>query len=396
MNIRASLQEAIAIYRQGRLEESLEFSIGLLSQKSNSWQEQQMRWQLVPEVRNLIAACLHKLGRCDEALSQMQAVVDTCPDVAEVHLTLGLYLLHAGQFERGWDEYEWRHQVEAINTSLLPGVQWQGEDLHGKTILVSFEQGFGDCIQFSRYLPRIKEQAERVVLKCQSQISSLFENQPYIDSVVNAPDESLRYDFYVNICSLAKIFAARPGNIPPPDVFQQLPDDRREYWQSHMDSPGFKIGIAWSGRPSLEDDINRSTRLDYFLRFLGIPNVQLFSLQLHDPIPDAPEALHQLGAEISNFEDTAAIMQELDLIVSVDTVVAHLGATLGVDTCIVLPFVEEWRWVHGATPHDARENELFKFGCAWYPDIKIFKQASRGDWEEVFDRVERYIVQKCR
>ena len=386
----ATYAQAIAAYDAGRLDDALNACEALLAERPRPWRTTQNLWQ----IRTLKATCLHKLGRAAEALAESETIFSACQGTPEVHFNHSLMLLFAGEFERGWREFEWRRKIPAMGTPTMPAPEWHGEDPAGKTILIVSEQGFGDCIQFARYLPLIRERADRLIFCVPPALIPLFENEPYLDLVTNTIGPDTQFDAYANVCSLALLFGATADSVPPPALAADLPASRNEEWRARTGRGQINIGIAWSGDSTLENDSRRSAELADFLSLLDVPGTHLYSLQLHAPIADAPPRLHQLGTELRDFADTAAIVRQLDLVVSVDTALAHLAASLGQRTWIVLPDVEEWRWVDHSGRHDASGPNGAVGACMWYPEARLFRQSRRGDWAGVMERVRQTLLEK--
>ena len=403
-NLPDAYQQALASFHEGRLEDALSMSERLRDRLSQDlsglspqqWQQYQRLLNLQQKTLELAISCFHALGQNDEAIAYSHKLLRLNPDNPEAHCKLAYYLLYAGEFAAGWEEFEWRHRMPSRRIPYLETKnRWQGENLPGETLLVLCQQGFGDAIQFARYLPMARERVGRLVFHCRRPLAPLFEGVPYIDELmVEVIRHDTPIDAYTNICSLAKIFAADPTNVPPPLTLREPPNALKRRWQSRLTREGFNIGIAWSGSSMRDDDASRPGRLEDFQRLLGIPGVHLYSLQLHERIDALPENFHQLGTEIGDFADTAAIIGQLDLVISVDTALAHLALTMRRETWVVLPMVTDWRWVGYAVDGSSGRCPDSDRGCIWYPEARMFKQRTRCDRHDVMERVVRALHER--
>jgi hypothetical protein len=175
--------------------------------------------------------------------------------------------------------------------------------------------------------------------------------------------------------------------VPLPMIIRDISDDLLRRWKSRLSETGYNIGIAWSGGSMQNENTFRPGRLEDFLRLLDIPGINLYSLQLHEEMEAMPENFHQLGTEIRDFADTAAIIQQLDLVISVDTALAHLALTMRRETWVILPMATDWRWVSYAMDGSFSRNPDTSQGCIWYPEARMFKQKTRLDRQDVMNQV---------
>lgn len=346
---------------------------------------------------HILSVITHRQGQHQQAFEYIKKALALKPNEPEIHYSFALLLLLMGHFEQGWQEYEWRLKIKNFKHLLLPLPRWEGESLNGKKLLLLCEQGYGDNIQFSRYLPLVKKCGAHITLGCPLPLQHLFSTLPEIDELSERiTPATQQFDAYNSLASLPKIFNTNLSNMPPPTHGLNLDKNHLKKWEKEIPQTGLRIGIVWAGRPGHENDRNRSCRLDDFLPLADIPNTHLISLQMqHELIspsdmpidiptaisPDIP--LIHLGDRITDFADTAAIIHHLDLIISVDTSLAHLAATLGKETWVLLPFVPEWRWL------------LDRDDSPWYPKhMKLFRQTKIGDWKHVFEDRVKPAVQK--
>jgi hypothetical protein len=304
------------------------------------------------------------------------------------HLSL-LYLLQ-GRFEEGLKLYENRFdgaEARFFRTTKaqfkeLQGLKrWEGESLNGKSLLILTEQGAGDIIMMMRYLPLLKERgAKRLVVWCEPSLRRLFQSMSVVDEVVslNEPLTIDGLDFYCPIMSLPRIFQTRLESIPDNVPYLIVPDEMKKPWRVRLDSTrGLKVGLVWAGS-GLHLRDQRSIPLRKFSPLTAIEGVQLVSLQKGEPA----EQLKETGWNCpdwmemcDDFLDTAALVAELDLVISVDTSVAHLVGALGKPVWLLLRFESDWRWL------------LDREDSPWYPGMKIFRQTDPGEWDAVIIRV---------
>jgi Flp pilus assembly protein TadD len=319
--------------------------------------------------------------RYDEALACYDRALDLNPGFAEVHFNRAWILLLREQFKEGWLEYEWRLRqpawvAGAHGRIALP--QWQGEPFPGRRLLVYDEQGFGDSIQFARYLPLVKALGGSVIFETRPELLPLFRTLQGVDRLVarrSIARPAAEADAYVALLSLPRLFGTDARTVPWAGPYVKADPFRRERWGARLGGPAFRIGIAWSGS---QVDPLRACPPAFFALLRRFPGIGLYSLQKDLPpaagVKDIAGIVH-LGGEFNDFADTAAVIDHLDLVVSVDTAVAHLSGAMGKPTWLLLPYTADWRWL------EKREK------TPWYPTMRLFRQKNWGDWQEVFDRV---------
>ena len=292
------------------------------------------------------------------------------PDLAEAHWNLALALLATGDFERGWQEHEWRWRANVIGPEQsFRQPLWLGaEDLTGKTILLHNEQGLGDALQFVRYAPQVRQRGARVVLRVQRPLLSLMAGLAGADHVIAEGDALPEFDYHCPLLSLPLAFGTHLQNIPAGIPYLHPAADRLAKWQSILgERTAPRIGLAWSGNPAHKNDRNRSIALKQLLPLLSVPGVRFVSLQRDLREDDAAvlgnlPALVSIGAQLDDFADTAAAISLLDLVITVDTAVAHLAGALGKPVWVLLPFAPDWRWL------------LKREDSPWYPTARLFRQ----------------------
>jgi tetratricopeptide (TPR) repeat protein len=323
---------------------------------------------------------LLELGRFDEALASYDRAITLRHDYAQAHLNRAFCWLLNGDFERGWKEYEWRLKKETTKSSRCryAGPLWDGEgELGGRTILLHAEQGFGDTIQFCRYLPLVAERGARVVLEVEEPLRELLSSLTGVTEVVAAGSVLPDFDVHCALPSLPLAFATNIMTIPSRVPYIKISPQRVADWNERLGSKHrLRIGLAWSGRPQ---PANRSVPLGLLLPLLDC-DATFVSLQKQVGREDAAilskrsEIIH-FGDALKNFSDTAAVIANLDLVISIDTSVAHLAGALAKPVWVLLPFTPDWRWL-------LRRND-----SPWYPTARLFRQNEQHTWDSVVERV---------
>ncbi|HLK61642.1 MAG TPA: tetratricopeptide repeat protein [Chthonomonadaceae bacterium] len=323
-------------------------------------------------------------NRCEAAAQCFRQALTLQPDSAEAQMNLGITLLKQGQFEEGWAAYAARLKMQAtVMDTLAP--RWDGSPLEGRTILLYAEQGLGDAIQFVRYIPLVKACGGRVVLVCQAGLKRLFANLEGVEELVEGTPTGAAtlppFQVQASLLSLPEQLQTRLETIPSPVPYLHPETEKQRDWQHRLAAyPGFKVGIVWAGNPEFGNDRNRSCRLSDFTPHIGLPGVQLFSLQkdaaaLQIANLPKPDTLTDLAPDLHDFTDTAAVIANLDLVISVDTSVAHLAGAMGAPVWTLLPFAPDWRWL------------LDRADTPWYPTMRLFRQPQPTDWASVFQQV---------
>lgn len=299
-------------------------------------------------------------------------------------LNLAMLLLAQGQFESGWPYYEARldqrrsEPQRTVPTSMA-APRWSGEDILDRSILLHYEQGFGDNVQFIRYVVLLKERgAARVDLFCPIALQPLLATTAGIDSVITDRSSVGTYDFWCPTCSLPMIFKTTIDSIPAHTPYLYPLPERMQRWRVELKSTEPKVGLVWKGSSAHRNDSNRSLpSLEILAPILEICGLRFFSLQKGQGEEEAEAAaaagrLIHLGSRIEDFGDTAAIVAQLDLIICVDTAVAHVAGALGKPCWVMLPaFCTDWRWL------------LERSDSPWYPSLQLFRQSKFNDWSDV-------------
>jgi tetratricopeptide (TPR) repeat protein len=326
---------------------------------------------------------LHELKRFDEALASYDRAIALRPDYAQAHFNEAVCRMLIGDFDRGWQKLEWGWETEQLKNAKRNFAQplWLGSDeIAGKTVLLHGVHGFGDTIQFCRYVPRVVERGARVIFEVQEPLHELMDTLPGGAQIVSRGEPLPDFDLHCPLLSLPLAFGTRSATIPSQTPYLRASPQAVMDWNGRLgprDRP--RIGLAWSGRPEHNNDYNRSMKLSTLLSPLAGFNATYVSLQREVRADDAPvlqgsDVLH-FGKELKTYADTAALIANLDLVISVDTSVAHLTGALAKPLWIVLPFMPDWRWL------------LDRDDSPWYPTARLFRQDETRGWGSVMARV---------
>jgi tetratricopeptide (TPR) repeat protein len=329
---------------------------------------------------------LHYLGRSQEALASFDRAIAASPQLAEAHWNKALTLLALGDFERGFEGYEWRWKRKGeLEPRNFPRPQWRGEDLHGRTILLHAEQGYGDTIQFIRYLPLVAAKGGKVVLEIPDDLKPLVGRPDGVTAIVGRGEELPPFDVHCPLMSLPWAFRTTLATVPAPIPYLAAPADRAERWRARLArARAPRVGLVWSGKPTHRNDRNRSIPLPLLAPLLALRGIAFVSLQKEYRDADLAVLghypLHRLDSELGDFADTAAVIDGLDLVIAVDTAVAHLAGAMGRPLWLLLPAIGDWRWL------------LSRGDSPWYPTARLFRQPAIGDWQSVVAAVGRELA----
>lgn len=322
---------------------------------------------------------LAALNRHAEAIAQYERALALDPGHAPARFHRGLSRLVTGDLPGGFADNEWRWVGSETQGPAreLPGRRWTGaEDLKGATLLLYAEQGLGDTIQMARYATVAKQRGARVVLEVHPPLKRLLSSVPGVDAIIGMGQALAPFDFHCPLMSAPLAFGTTLDSIPRPFRYVAVEAAAKSHWT--LDTPHRRAGFAWSGSRTLVNDINRSIPLDV-IRPLFDRVATAVSLQKdvrdEDRAALAGTRLGQANEALNNFADTAALIEHLDLVVTVDTSVAHLAGAMGKAVWILLPFSPDWRWL------------LDRTDSPWYPTARLFRQARIGDWASVIDEV---------
>jgi FKBP-type peptidyl-prolyl cis-trans isomerase 2 len=326
-------------------------------------------------------------GQFDNALRYYQKAVEIEPGNSDAHWNMALLNLLAGNFEEGWKGYEWRWKLkDVVAERQFSQPLWDGADINGRTILLYAEQGFGDTLQFIRYAPLLAKRGAKVAVECPKEMTALIGRIQGIEQVIPYGEPLPECDVRYPLLSLPLIFNTTLQNIPAEIPYISADPSLVRTWGARIASNDgkFKIGLVWSGDPGFKNDSSRSCNLDIFSPLAHTNHITFYSLQKGEAATQANHPpinmnLVDYTKEISDFADTAAFIQNLDLIISIDTAVAHLAGALGKPVWTLLPFVPDWRWM------------LKREDSPWYPTMRLFRQDTPADWVPVVARIKESL-----
>ena len=318
------------------------------------------------EAHTSLGFVLTSLGRPEEAMDACRTAIALRADFALAHWNLATAALLTGDFTLGFEQYEWRKRHDRFRHDFVdpPSPQWDGSDPAGRTVLVHAEQGFGDTIQCARYLPLI---GGHTILACDRPLLPLLAQ---LSEVVPKDAPLPRFDCWLDQMSLPRVFGTRLDTIPAANGYLSADPAQTAAWRRRLPD-GLKVGLAWAGNPAHTNDRRRSLPATALDRILAAPGCNFVSLQVGRRAHEAG----LLETRLTDFAETAALIEALDLVVTVDTAVAHLAGALGKPTWVMLPFAPDWRWLLG------------RDDSPWYASVRLFRQPTPGDWAAVAQAV---------
>jgi tetratricopeptide (TPR) repeat protein len=338
----------------------------------------------IADLHNNLGNALRERGVPGEAATAYRRALAIRPEFAEAHWNLAQVLLQAGDFEEGWDEYEWRWcrvDFTSPRRSFHQPV-WNGEDIVGRTLLVHAEQGFGDALQFVRYVSMIVERHATVLLECQPELVRLFAGIPGVAGVIAYGSPLPAFDLHIPMMSLPRVFRTTLANVPARVPYLRVEEALERRWRASVNTPAsaLRVGFTWSGTSHLKQLLNRACPLESLLPLLAAPDVAFFSLHKTTTPSESLQlagipGVRDVSGELHDFADTAAVLRALDVVISVDTAVAHLAGALGVPVWVMLPARADWRWLLGRSD------------APWYPTMRLFRQDTDGEWGGVVEEV---------
>ena len=335
---------------------------------------------------------LRALGRHDEANVELEKALKLHPDDPELHIQLAFAVLSLGDYPNGFSEFNWRWQGDEISLPDLPFPQWQGEDLSGKTILVIPEQGFGDTILMARFLRGLADLGAKVRMNVKKPLRRVFETLEGVDKFVFAKEEMQGCDYWSPMMDLPRYLGTTIETLPEPTKLA-IPDDSVTRAKSLLApfADDFKIGVLWSGSVTYRANHKRSFSHTQFLQLVDIPDVQMFSLY-KGPLTEAFHAdgtscvIVDAASNDRDFADSAALINELDLVITMDSAIAHVSGSLGANVWNLLHSEAYWLY------------EPYPDHTPWYPSMRLVRQDKSGDWDTVFQTlrtdIEELVKQK--
>ena len=341
---------------------------------------------------------LHDLRHLDAALASFDRAIALKPDDANGYWNKSLTLLRQGRYREGWRLYEWRKALAApVGNQFSQTQPWLGDgDIAGKTVLLHAEQGLGDSLQFCRYAPLVRARGARVILSVPGPLVRLLRSMDPAIAVVDMDDEIPAFDVHCPLLSLPLAMATTLETIPAGVPYLTADSRQSALWRERLAAlPGRKVGLVWAGSPRPHDpraedvDRRRSVSLGHYAPLATVPGVSLISLQKGEPgnqarTPPSGMVLHDWAGDLHDFADTAALVSELDLVISVDTSVVHLAGALGRPVWVLNRFDQCWRWLSDRTD------------SPWYPTARLFGQRAPGQWQEVIGRVRDALAEHRR
>lgn len=333
--------------------------------------------------RTNLGVTLRDLGHIDAALEALDDAIALDGEYADAQWNRALALLLAGDFARGWPAYEWRWQATSMTPRNFEQPLWDGGPPEWRTILLHAEQGLGDCLHFIRYAPLVAAKGAKVVVECPPPLVGLLKGCAGVSQTVARGAPLPQFDLHAPLMSLPGLLDTRCDDIPADIPYLNAPESEPAKLKAALESApgGKKIGVVWAGNPEHENDHNRSCDAGCFAPLAGRDDISLYSLQkdagsgARDQLPQAVD----LAPFLDDFGATAYAVSQLDLIVTVDTALAHLAGALGRPVWLLLPHAPEWRW------------QLARDDSPWYPTMRLFRQSQPGDWAGVFQRLSEAL-----
>ena len=332
------------------------------------------------------AICLNDMMRSEEAAAGYRDALIANPDYADAHFNLAINRLRAGDYRTGWAEAEWRWKCAGLQLEprLFRQPLWRGcEPIEGKRLFVYNDEGLGDALQLCRYIPLAAARGAHVILEIDRPLRELLSRLEGVSEILAKGEAIPDFDYQSSLANLPLAFDTTLDTIPSKTPYLSAAGDARD-WQAWLgERRGLRVGLVWSGNPKYRNDHNRSIPLGTLLPLLDV-DAQFVSLQKDCRPGDAEilgarDRILNAGAELNNFADTAALLDHLDLVITVDTSVAHLAGALGRPAWVLLPRMPDWRWMLG------RDDSL------WYPSLRLFRQTETAKWPPVVQRVKQAL-----
>jgi tetratricopeptide (TPR) repeat protein len=334
------------------------------------------------------AHALRRMDRLEDASIDLRAAIALDPNNAEAHFEFGMTQLTLGNLDGGWEAYErrWATSAFAPHRRNFKSPLWTGDQsVNGRIILLHSEQGFGDAIQFVRYAAFVRRMGATVLLEVQPELVDLMVETGCAAQVIARGQKLIAFDFHCPLMSLPRAFKTNLTSIPATVPYIKVSEIKSADWAKRLPAGKTLVGFAWAGRHTHHNDANRSIGLRQLKPLFDIAHIHFVCLQ-RGTSPEERAFLHNLrnvldvGNELQNFTDTAALISQLDLVASVDTAVAHLTGALAKPMIVLLPFAADFRWLR------------MRSDSPWYPTARLFRQPRLGDWESVIEQVRGYLA----
>lgn len=338
-----------------------------------------------------LATALMERNEIDRAIPLFEEVVETAsfgdetPEHALAHKNLGLSLMLRGEFDIGAKHYAWRWATREFTPRDLPSPVWAGEELDGETIFVHWEQGFGDAIQFARFAAQIRDRGGRPILEAPAPLAPLLKTAKGIEEIIIEGMTPPETDLHIPMFDLLGALSVSSQNLPGTIPYLEVNPDRGERWSDRIPETGrLRVGLVWAGRPTHRNDRNRSLPLEAMLPLLRQTDVDFYALQVGERASDIAATgltndLIDLSPRLTDFAETAAALDQLDLLISVDTSVVHVAGAINRPAWVLIPYAPDWRW--------GLESDT----SPWYPSVRLFRQPKSGDWETVLENIAKAL-----
>ena len=321
-------------------------------------------------------------GRNEEALANLERAIALDPGHAEAHYSKSLLLLSEGDYAQGWREYEWRWRLDgplSAPARRFRQPMWDGRDLGGGALLIHGELALGESLQFVRYARIARERCGSVIFECAAPLKSLLQGVEGVGQIA-LPGETLPpFAAQTPIFGLPRVFGTTLQNIPWGGPYVRADPAKAAQWRQTLDAARFRVGVAWTGNPQNPNNRDRSVSLEILAPLRSVPGVAFYSLQIGAGAAQAAAhaalELVDLTSRLQDFSDTAALVHNLDLVITIDTSVAHLAGAMGVPVWVMLNATPDWRY------HLARADN------PWYPSMRLYRQAREGEWAPVVEKV---------
>jgi ADP-heptose:LPS heptosyltransferase len=322
---------------------------------------------------------LRDLGRVDESVGCLARALALNPNNRRARVELAIAMLMRGELEQGFAEYETRKRLPDTPAPDFKQPPWDGGSLEGKRILLYPEQGLSDVLLFVRFARELKKRGATVLVLCQALLKELLGSLEYVDRVVAEGEQLPDFDLHASMVSLPHLCKVDFASVAESTGYIKAPDDSR-IKLGRLAKAKLRIGIYWAAMPGQPLDRQRSAPFQHFLALAGDPELLVFSLQGGVHQKDIQQfgaggLVHDVGRGIFDFAEAATALGQLDLLVSIDAPIAHLGAAMGMPTWVLLPSAADWRWMLGG------------YAAPWYPSARLFRQPTPGDWTAVFEQV---------
>lgn len=354
------------------------YDVGQLDSSVALYRELAARASLTPDSLLGLGNTLFALGEADEALTCYRSAAAARPDWPEAKFNLGLCLLKLGQWAEGWPLHEARLDEYRAEKRHFPAPAWQGDPLGGRTILLHSEQGFGDTFQFCRWAPIVAELGGSVLIECQSAAVPVVSSVEGVAGVWPRGALLPRFDVHASLMSLPALLQTNLTTLPAETPYVFADSERADWWTKMLgrivDPRRLRVGLVWAGNPEHRNDRNRSLPAECLDTLPVRPEIAYFGLQ-KDPVKRPDLAAIDLAGYLTDFGETAAAILNLDLIISVDTAIAHLAGAMDRPVWMLLPYASDWRWMTGASD------------TPWYSSMRLFRQMTRGHWKPVIDNI---------